>query len=149
MSVPVEDTSIVCMKSLVFFDLETTGLPSDHAARITELNFCGVDRSQFIECKTKKLPRVTNRLNLCIDPSRPIDPVATDMSKLDNFNLGQQSKFDENVFNIIVNFLDRYFSNLYLKSTVNQYFNVFFHFKAAKTYLLNCPQWHKIRFPHL
>jgi hypothetical protein len=24
------------------------------------------------------MPRVTNRLNLCIDPSRPIDPVATD-----------------------------------------------------------------------
>lgn len=119
MSVPVVDPSIVCINSLVFFDLETTGLPSDHAARITELNFCGVDRSQFIECKTKKMPRVTNRLNLCIDPSRPIDPVATTISKLDNANLGQQSKFDENVFNIIVNFLDRYFLCMYFKSIVN------------------------------
>jgi DNA polymerase III epsilon subunit-like protein len=108
MSVPA-DASLVCIKSLVFFDLETTGLPSDHAARITELNFCGVDRSQFIECKTKKIPRVTNRLNLCIDPSRPIDPVATTITKLDNANLGQQSKFDGNVFNIIVSFLERYF----------------------------------------
>jgi DNA polymerase III epsilon subunit-like protein len=105
MSAPDDPT--VCINSLVFFDLETTGLPRDHAARITELNFCGVDRSHFIGCKAEKLPRVTNRLNLCIDPSRPIDPVATDMSKLDNANLGQQSKFDENVFNIIVSFLDR------------------------------------------
>jgi DNA polymerase III epsilon subunit-like protein len=77
MSVPA-DIPAVCIKSLVFFDLETTGLPSDHPARITELNFCGVDRSQFIGCMAKKMPRVTNRLNLCIDPSRPIDPVATD-----------------------------------------------------------------------
>ncbi|KAK4022578.1 hypothetical protein OUZ56_008037 [Daphnia magna] len=53
------------------------------------------------------MPRVTNRLNLCIDPSRPIDPVATNLSKLDNLNLGKQSKFDEDVFNVIVSFLNR------------------------------------------
>jgi DNA polymerase III epsilon subunit-like protein len=109
MSVP-DIPADVCIKSLVFFDLETTGLPTDHPARITELNFCGVDRSQFIGCMAKKMPRVTNRLNLCIDPSRPIDPVATDMSKLDNANPGQQSKFDENVYDIIVSFLDRFYS---------------------------------------
>lgn len=54
------------------------------------------------------MPRVTNRLNLCIDPSRPIHPVASDMSKLDNVNLSKQSKFDEDVFNVLVSFLNRY-----------------------------------------
>ncbi|KAI9555225.1 hypothetical protein GHT06_017740 [Daphnia sinensis] len=107
MSVPDAVSLTVSINSLVFFDLETTGLPADHPARITELNFCGVDRMQFMECKSKKMPRVTNRLNLCIDPSRPIDPVATDLSKLDNRNLGKQSKFDADVFNVIVSFLSR------------------------------------------
>ena len=96
----------VC-NSLVFFDLETTGIPAYHAPRITELSFCAVERSQFLYGKSKEIPRVTNRLNLCIYPSRLVDPFATDKTKLDNYNLEHQSKFDEDVFNVIFGFLNR------------------------------------------
>lgn len=93
--------------SLVFFDLETTGVPAFHNPRITELSFCSVDRQQFLECKPGNLPRVTNRLNLCIYPWRQIDPVASEKTLLDNYNLEHQSGFDEDVFTIIYSFLNR------------------------------------------
>lgn len=93
--------------SLVFFDLETTGLPSFHCPKITELSFCAVERHQFLNGQPKEIPRVTNRLNLCIYPSRLVDPEATNKTKLDNYNLEHQSRFDEDVFNLIYSFLNR------------------------------------------
>ncbi|XP_057369139.1 three-prime repair exonuclease 1-like [Daphnia carinata] len=93
--------------SLVFFDLETTGIPAFHSPKITELSFCAVERNQFLHGQPKQVPRVTNRLNLCIYPSRLVDPVASDKTKLDNYNLEHQSKFDEDVFNVIYSFLNR------------------------------------------
>ena len=92
------------VNSLVFFDIETTGLVKPE---ITELNFCSVERSQFLKCQRGKLPRITNRLNLCIKPSKTIEPKAAEITKLDNCNLDHQSQFDEDVVNIIVSFLDR------------------------------------------
>lgn len=93
--------------SLVFFDLETTGLPAFHCPKITELSFCAVERHQFLNGQPKAMPRVTNRLNLCIYPSRLVDPEATNKTKLDNYNLEHQSRFDEDVFNLIYSFLNR------------------------------------------
>ncbi|XP_032782017.2 three-prime repair exonuclease 1 [Daphnia magna] len=93
--------------SLVFFDLETTGLPAFHSPKITELSFCAVERNQFLHGQPKQVPRVTNRLNLCIYPSRLVDPEATNKTKLDNYNLEHQSKFDEDVFSVIFSFLNR------------------------------------------
>ena len=45
--------------------------------------------------------------NLCIYPSRLVDPEATNKTKLDNYNLEHQSRFDEDVFNLIYSFLNR------------------------------------------
>lgn len=99
-------TNPVC-NSLVFFDLETTGIPAYHPPRITELSFCAVERTQFIDSIPGVIPRVNNRINLCVYPSRLVDPVATIKTKLDNYNLEHQSRFDEDVFNIIFGFLNR------------------------------------------
>jgi DNA polymerase III epsilon subunit-like protein len=46
-------------------------------------------------------------LNLCIKPTKTIEPKAAEITKLDNCNLDHQSQFDEDVANIIVSFLDR------------------------------------------
>lgn len=100
------DTSLKC-NTLVFFDLETTGLPAYHAVRVTELSFCSVERQQFLYSRSKEMPRVTNRLNLCIYPSRLVDPVASNKTKLDNYNLEHQGKFDEDVYCLILSFLNR------------------------------------------
>lgn len=101
-----EKGSVEC-NTLVFFDLETTGLPAHHSPRITELSFYGIDKKEFMCGKFKEIPRVVNRLNLCIYPSRLVDPVASEKTKLDNYNLENQGRFDEDVFNIINSFLKR------------------------------------------
>lgn len=100
-------SAIKTCNSLVFFDLETTGLPAYHSPKITELSFCAVERNQFLNGQPKEIPRVTNRLNLCIYPSRLVDPEATNKTKLDNYNLEHQSRFDEDVFSVIFSFLNR------------------------------------------
>lgn len=104
MSVPNNFNSC---NTLAFFDLETTGLPAYHSPRITELSFCTIERSQFRDATPGIIPRVTNRLNLCIYPSRLVDPEATNKTKLDNYNLEHQGKFDDDVFNNIYSFLNR------------------------------------------
>jgi len=103
-------SAIYCQQqcnSLVFFDLETTGLPNFQNPRITELSFCAIDRSTFLQGTPKNIPRVTNRLNLCIYPSRPIDLVASEMTLLYTDMLECQSPFNHDVANIISSFLNR------------------------------------------
>ena len=102
-------TAPLFIKSLVFFDLETTGLLNDPPAKITEVFFSAIERDQFVDCsKSRKVrPRVTNRLNLCINPSRKIHPEAVKVSNLDDLCLKNQSKFDDDVFNAIYSFLNR------------------------------------------
>lgn len=110
MSESIEDSSqknAFDCNSLVFMDLETSGLPSQHPPRITEISFYGIHKQDFIKGKFKEIPRVLNRMNLCIYPSRLIDPVVTEITKLDNYNLEPQSTFNENVFEIINGFLKR------------------------------------------
>ncbi len=92
------------INSLVFFDLETTGFKDP---KITELSFCSIDRSQFLNCQRGEFPRITNRLNLCIKPSKKIEAEASEKTKLDNYNLDHQSPFDEDVGNIVLSFLKR------------------------------------------
>ena len=112
----VETTSISAVvtpalfNSYVFLDLETTGLilPEDPKSRITELSMWAIERQQFLNCNgTKKIPRVTNRLNMCVYPSKQIHPMASIKSKLDNVNLSHQSQFDEDVGNVVMSFLNR------------------------------------------
>lgn len=91
----------------VFIDLETTGLINDPPVRITELNFCAIGKSQFLQGMSREIPRVSNSLNLCINPTRSIHPTATRLTKLDLTNLEHQSEFNEDVFNNIFSFLNR------------------------------------------
>lgn len=101
--------AVVC-NTLVFIDLETTGLINDPPVRITELHLRSVEISQFLQGTAKVIPscpRVYNSLNLCINPTRSIHPIATDKSKLDILNLEHQNEFDEDIFNSIFSFLNR------------------------------------------
>ena len=93
--------------TFVFFDTETTGLPTTHSPRITELSFCAVERSQFLNASPSSPPRVTNRLNICIDPIREIEPAASKISGLSNESLELQSRFNEETALLLTGFLKR------------------------------------------
>lgn len=105
---PGVTTSLRRISSLVFCDVETTDLPRPQQPhRITELNLCAVDRSHFLSAKEKEIPRVTNRLNLCLNPLTLVHPVAAKMTLLDNRVLEEQHPFDENAVKVIHSFLKR------------------------------------------
>ncbi|CAN7937286.1 unnamed protein product [Ixodes hexagonus] len=88
---PAKQTAPV--KTLVFFDLETTSLPSaGQRVGITELAFVAVDREHF-EKQDKPNFRVLNKLTLCIRPETYIHPVASEKSGMTNALLGNQCLF--------------------------------------------------------
>ena len=53
------------------------------------------------------LPRVMNKLTLCVYPMATIMPNVTSITGLDNYNLTGQARFDKNTGGLIKAFLDR------------------------------------------
>ena len=53
------------------------------------------------------LPRVLNKLILSVYPMTTIMPEVSDITGLDNYNLTDQTRFDENTGYLLKNFLDR------------------------------------------
>jgi three prime repair exonuclease-2 len=69
------------IKTLVFFDTETTGLPGNEWGRtkITELSLCAA-RAYDLSKLTSGLPRVINKLSLCLNPQKNIDAKASEIT---------------------------------------------------------------------
>ena len=109
------------IKTLVYCDLEATGLKSSGRPRISELSFVAVNiediqelhsqiKGHFPECSTKiesLLPRVMNKLTVCVYPMATIRPEVSEITGLDNYNLSGQSTFDRKTGELINNFLAR------------------------------------------
>ncbi|KAA3672450.1 three prime repair exonuclease 1 [Paragonimus westermani] len=96
----------VLLSTLVFLDLETTGLPSaGFKPEITEL--CLLAVSRFALEQTDKPIRVQNKLNLCFYPTRTMQPVAARVSGLNKDNLFHQKDFDTTAVNVLQLFLTR------------------------------------------
>ena len=113
------------VKTLVYFDLEATGLKCSGRPRITEISLVAVHPKDVEDLhiqiqnvmKTKKnvnsyqlqiencFPRVLNKITLCVYPMTIIMPEVTDITGLDNYNLTDQARFNENTGNLIKNFL--------------------------------------------
>ena len=92
------------VKTLVYFDLEATGLKSSGRPRICELSFVAVNIEDILQlglrlnedrklCENSFLPRIVNKLTLCVYPMAIIVPLVSDLTGLDNYNLSGQSKF--------------------------------------------------------
>lgn len=113
-------------KTFAFFDIETTGLPDYelNKTKITELSFVACTKEHILNTKKTELPRVLHKLSLCINPSKMITLGSTDISGmrnfliklcddystfnflgLDNYMLEYENKFNTNVANIIIGFL--------------------------------------------
>ena len=71
------------IKTFVFFDLESTSLQSAGVyPHVTELSMVAVKRPA-LDCKhDSKLPRVLDKLSLCINPGKPVSPIAADITGL-------------------------------------------------------------------
>ena len=114
------------IKTLVYFDLEATGLKSSGRPRISELCFVAVD-VQEINTLNKKLcekvinitcpgdillletllPRVLNKLTICMYPMSTIMPEISSITGLDNYNLTGQDKFQKSTGDLLNAFLSR------------------------------------------
>ena len=112
------------IKTLVYFDIEATGLKSSGRPRITEMSFVAVkkDDTLNLSLEVKQLlrsgrsegnllkleslqPRIVNKLTLCIYPMATIVPQVSDITGLDNYMLNGQSKFEMSTGNLINSFL--------------------------------------------
>ena len=112
------------VRTLVYFDLEATGLKSSGKPRICELSLVAVDIQDVLKLnklmveniKNKSIgsnssqernltPRIINKVTLCVYPMAIIVPLVSDITGLDNYNLTGQSTFSKVTGDLINNFL--------------------------------------------
>ena len=114
------------IKTLVYFDIEATGLKSSGRPRISEISFVALDTQEFFDMNQKLLeklknvtsyedileletflPRVLNKLTLCVYPMATIMPEVSKITGLDNYNLTGQARFDKSTGDMLKTFLSR------------------------------------------
>lgn len=103
------------MQTLIFLDLEATGLPYSQP-KITELCLLAVHRHALENSMSEgqpppvpKLPRVVDKLSLCIAPGKPCSSGASEITGLTTAGLeahGRQ-RFDDNLATLLQVFLQR------------------------------------------
>ncbi|XP_069842319.1 three prime repair exonuclease 2-like isoform X2 [Dendropsophus ebraccatus] len=101
------------VNTFVFLDLEATGLNRD-LPKITEICLIAVHVSSLKNPVTDEtgevqLPRIMDKLCLCVDPGKPLTAVASSITGLSNENLtnnGKQ-KFDLTLIKAINEFVNR------------------------------------------
>ncbi|KFM62880.1 Three prime repair exonuclease 2, partial [Stegodyphus mimosarum] len=96
--------------TLVFFDLETTGLGNyvgKSNVQITEISMIAVDKKEFQISNYPDLRdvRIIHKLSLCVRPRSPISPMAAKITGLNDSNLECQQPFDQNAAQTIICFL--------------------------------------------
>ncbi|KAK9310349.1 hypothetical protein QLX08_000343 [Tetragonisca angustula] len=95
------------IKTFIFFDLETTGLiTKSYMPKITEMSLIAVSRAAISNTKGN-LPRVTQKLVLPIHPNEPVTKEIQTLTGLSNENLKEVQFFNCEVYNLIVNFINR------------------------------------------
>ncbi|XP_018429871.1 PREDICTED: three prime repair exonuclease 2 [Nanorana parkeri] len=101
------------VKTFIFLDLEATGLHGD-LPKITELCLVAVHVSSLKNPATDdsgetQLPRVMDKLCLCVDPDKPLTKEASEITGLDNEQLSdcEKKKFDDCLINTVIEFINR------------------------------------------
>uniref|UniRef100_A0A5F9CAJ6 exodeoxyribonuclease III n=1 Tax=Oryctolagus cuniculus TaxID=9986 RepID=A0A5F9CAJ6_RABIT len=101
------------MSTFVFLDLEATGLPSAEP-EIAELSLFAVHRSSLENPERNELgipvlPRVLDKLTLCMSPTRPFTAKASEITGLSSEGLARSRKagFDGAVVRTLQAFLSR------------------------------------------
>ena len=106
-SIDEQNNKHISINTLVFLDIETTGLKESHDPRITELSLVAVEKEHFLMVRDDQTPRVCNRISLMVNPTRRFDFQAARISGLSNYLLKNQERFDENISEMLSLFLQR------------------------------------------
>lgn len=103
------------INSFVFFDLEGTGLTDN--PRITEISLMAIHRLAIDDAavavtgistdRSQYLPRVINKLTICMYPMKVISREAAAMTGLYNDSLINQKDFDHDLVSLLSSFLCR------------------------------------------
>lgn len=95
------------IKTIAFFDLETTGLPDLEffKTKITELSIVAVSVDHLLETKSGDVPRVLHKLSICLNPYKRIDLKSSEITGLTNEMLEHEKKFDKNTMNLLECFI--------------------------------------------
>lgn len=98
-------------QTFVFLDIESTGLPRDQPG-IAELCLFAVHQSSLQpspRTKEPQLPRIIDKLTLCIDPRKPFTLGAESITGLSNQKLEQNCKpeINRSLMETLKGFLDR------------------------------------------
>ena len=108
-------------KTLVYCDLKATGLKNSGRPRITELSLVAVNTESILDINAmllshlqnrnikidRMLPRVMNKLTICVYPMATIRPEVSGITGLDNYNLSGQATFDKETGQLLNIFLER------------------------------------------
>uniref|UniRef100_A0A8D2D272 exodeoxyribonuclease III n=1 Tax=Sciurus vulgaris TaxID=55149 RepID=A0A8D2D272_SCIVU len=104
------------MKTLIFLDLEATGLPFSQP-KVTELCLLAVHRCALESTLTSQgpsptvplPPRVADKLSLCVAPGKACSPAASEITGLSTAVLAAHERqcFDNNLANLLLAFLQR------------------------------------------
>ncbi|XP_055940212.1 uncharacterized protein LOC129969597 [Argiope bruennichi] len=105
-----EIPSIIKVATLVFFDLETTGLAFEIGksnVQITEISMIAIDRKEFEQSTFEDLRdiRIIRKLCLCTKPRSMVSSSAAAITGLNNKNLMDQTPFERNAAEAINFFL--------------------------------------------
>lgn len=99
------------LSTLVFFDLETTGLPARGAPKvqITELSMIAVSKSDFEKSQFSDLHdvRIMNKMCMCVRPTVGVSPCAARLTGLNDCNLLDQQIFDKDTAIMIKIFISK------------------------------------------
>ncbi|XP_054859897.1 three prime repair exonuclease 2 [Eublepharis macularius] len=100
-------------QTFVFLDIETTGLPRDQPC-VAELSLFAVNRHSLQRpapylSQPPLLPRILDKLTLCVDPQKPFTAKAEEITGLSNRTLEENCKPDFNsaIVEALRAFLDR------------------------------------------
>lgn len=97
-------------KTVAVFDLETTGLPhlEFNQTKITQLCILACSVEHILEIADKnELPRVSHSLSLCFNPYKRISLESSKITGFTNELLENENKFDNNTFDLLINFLNQ------------------------------------------
>uniref|UniRef100_A0A8D8URM9 Three prime repair exonuclease 2 n=1 Tax=Cacopsylla melanoneura TaxID=428564 RepID=A0A8D8URM9_9HEMI len=102
------DTISPTIRTLVFFDTETTGLlhREGRNCRIVEMCFVAVLREHLLD-QEALFPRVLNKLSLCINPKKKMDSVSSSIHGLTNELLEHMTPLSNDDYVMISAFLNK------------------------------------------
>lgn len=96
------------IKTIVFLDMETTGITKHemHRTKITELCLIAVKTTHLLDTRSGLMPRVEHKVNMCFNPCKFIIPGCSEETGLTNELLENEPTFNKKVFTIFNSFIN-------------------------------------------